>query len=143
LLIQQVSDPPRGLSPVPEQPSPSYAAGFSRPERSFTPEEPITGANIDETIVSTDLHATSEALNMLSHAAQLDSYITPSRPHVPDRLSVTSPGNLRTNLNLPRFEQMHYPLVAKGLLTIEQVSQLVARYVSSGNSKDTTDMMKL
>lgn len=117
--------------PVTEQHSPEpYAAGFSRPERSFTPEESITAANIDETIVSTDLHATSEALNMLSQAAQLDSYATPSRSHASDRPS-GSPGNLVRSRNdkASQFDQMQYPLVTQGLLTVDQIARLIARYV--------------
>lgn len=122
MLIQKVADASQSLSSVPEEPSPSYAAAFSRQESSFTSEEPITAANIDDTIVSTDLHATSEALNMLSHAAQLDSYAT--RSQVPDR-PIATPGNVPL-IDRSRFE-FQYPLIAKGLLTIDQVAQLVAR----------------
>ncbi|KUJ08162.1 uncharacterized protein LY89DRAFT_599883 [Mollisia scopiformis] len=129
-LNELVSTESQGLLSVAEQPSESYAAGFSRPERSFSPEEPITAANIDETIVSTDLHATSEALNMLSQAAQLDSYATPSRSHVSERPSAASPGShVRSRVDIAsQFDQMQYPLVARGLLTTDQVARLVARF---------------
>ncbi|KAF8856184.1 hypothetical protein BDZ45DRAFT_654488 [Acephala macrosclerotiorum] len=122
------------LPPVAGQPSSdSYAAGirehFPRTERSYTPEEPITTANIDETIVSTDLHATSEALNMLSQAAQLDTYVTPARSHASDRPSAASPGNHRPRIdNTQQFDQMQYPLISRGLLTLDQVARLVARF---------------
>ncbi|KAE8441359.1 hypothetical protein EG329_005462 [Mollisiaceae sp. DMI_Dod_QoI] len=130
-----VSNDPQGLLPVAEEPSSeSYAAGirehFPRPERSFTPEEHITAANIDETIVSTDLHATSEALNMLSQAAQLDTYATPARSHASDRAPVPSPGShVRSRIdNIQQFDQIQYPLISRGLLTTDQVARLVARF---------------
>lgn len=68
---------------------------------------------------------------MLSHAAELDSYTTPSRSHLLDPSIRGSPGSrTRGSINtIPRSEQMQYPLVAKGLLTVDQVAHLVARYV--------------
>lgn len=137
LTAQQVTNDSRAhsqsvLPPVAEQPSSEPFAGirdhFPRPDRAYTPEEQITTANIDETIVSTDLHATSEALNMLSQAAQLDTYATPARSHASDRPSAASPGNRRSRIdNIQQSDQMQYPLISRGLLTLDQVARLVAR----------------
>jgi hypothetical protein len=96
---------------------------------------PISSANIDETIASTELHATSEALNMLSHAAQLDSYATSGHPHVADPpnsgISPLNQSDNEASRNNAGFTTglLNYELVSRGLLTTSQVAHLVARYV--------------
>jgi hypothetical protein len=105
------------------------------PRDSFRSEVPISSSNIDETIASTELHATSEALNMLSHAAQLDSYATSGLPHAAEPPNaVVSPRN-HAVISPPRAEAadftngvLQYELVSRGLLTTTQVAQLVARF---------------
>ena len=104
---------------------------FARhPSPEFRPDVPIS--SIDETIAATDLHATSDALNMLSHAAQLDTYATPGQSsHTADRhiISPEAPAGLSSvradNLN----GSLQYALVSQGLLTTPQILQLIARYV--------------
>lgn len=118
----------------------SYAAGIpdhfshqSPTEReAYGQDGPITSANIEETIASTDLHATSEALNMLSQAAQLDTYATPGqRSHTSDRPIVMSPeavanGSARSDQFPPG--QLQYALVSQGLLSVAQISRLIIRF---------------
>jgi len=116
--------------------SESYAGTNSMPGRDpFGSEAPIT-ASIDETIAATDLHATSDALNMLSHAAQLDQYATPGqRSHTTDRPhSAVSPQD--HVINVPSRDDgtdfimnntLQYKLVSQGLLTTNQILQLIAR----------------
>ncbi|KAG4433047.1 hypothetical protein IFR05_011465 [Cadophora sp. M221] len=136
--------PSRPLPVVEESSSTSYAAGiqnhFSPPSPSgrdaYEPDHcqdrPISSANIEETIASTDLHATSEALNMLSQAAQLDTYATPGqRSHTSDRPIVMSPetvvnGSARVDQFPPG--QLQYALVTQGLLTAAQISRLITRF---------------
>lgn len=106
----------------------------SPPREHFRTEDPITG-NIDEAIASTDLHTTSDALNMLSQAAQLETYSTPAqRSHTSDRPhAVLSPQDHPTHSS--RHSEsvsnkvLQYPLISQGHLTVAQVSQLVARCV--------------
>lgn len=86
----------------------------------------MTPANIEETIAATDLHSTSDALNLLSHAAHLEAHGPPGHPY--DTAESMSPLQSRRNgienaLNGP----LQYPLVTQGLLTAAQVSQLLAR----------------
>jgi hypothetical protein len=93
----------------------------------------MPAANIDETIASTDLHATSDALNMLSHAAQLDTYASPGqRSHASGRLaSVLTPGQggVTPASNNVGSDPLQYTLIAQGLMTASQVIQLIARSV--------------
>ena len=96
----------------------------------FRQDGSIPEANIDETIASTDLHATSDALNMLSHAAQLDTYASPGqRSHASGRLaSVLTPGQGGvTPVASIGSDQLQYALIAQGLMTTSQVIQLIAR----------------
>ncbi|KAH9211155.1 hypothetical protein DL95DRAFT_437358 [Leptodontidium sp. 2 PMI_412] len=136
--------PSRPLPVVEKSSSNSYAAGI---QNHFSPPSPngrdayepdhcqdrqISSANIEETIASTDLHATSEALNMLSQAAQLDTYATPGqRSHTSDRPIVMSPeavanGSARADQFPPG--QLQYALVSQGLLTAAQISRLITRF---------------
>lgn len=93
---------------------------------SYQSEVPIAPANIDDTIAATDLHSTSDALNLLSHAAQLDAHGPPGHPY--DTSSNMSPLQGRRNgADIVLNGELQYPLVAQGLLTTAQVSQLVAR----------------
>lgn len=109
------------------------------PEQSSPGQDPFrqdgsipAAANIDETIASTDLHATSDALNMLSHAAQLDTYASPGqRSHASGRLaSVLTPGQggVTPASNNVGNDPLQYALIAQGLMTASQVIQLIARY---------------
>jgi hypothetical protein len=97
----------------------------------FRQDGSIPVASIDETIASTDLHATSDALNMLSHAAQLDTYASPGqRSHASGRLaSVLTPGQgvVSPAANNGGNDALQYALIAQGLLTAPQVIQLIAR----------------
>jgi hypothetical protein len=113
--------------------STSIAGGLGRfPQQTtadrdnFQTEDPITPATIEETIAATDLHSTSDALNLLSHAAHLEAHGPPGHPY--DTPGSMSPLQSRRNgvensLNGP----LQYPLVSHGLLTAAQVSQLLAR----------------
>lgn len=93
---------------------------------SFQRKDPISPANIEETIAATDLHSTSEALNLLSHAAQLEAH-GPSR-HPYGTAASMSPLQTRPNgIGIVVDGSLQYPLVAQGLLTTAQVAQLVAR----------------
>ncbi|KAL2062119.1 hypothetical protein VTL71DRAFT_6385 [Oculimacula yallundae] len=125
--------------PLPVANSSSYAAGieddFSHPSpndrESYERDGPISAANFDDTIASTDLHATSDALNMLSQAAQLDSYSTPGqRSHISDRTAVMSPGVVSSSVRVDQFppNKLQYALVSQGLLTVAQISQLISRF---------------
>ncbi len=104
----------------------------SSDQDSFRQDGSIPVANIDETITSTDLHATSDALNMLSHAAQLDTYASPGqRSHASGRLaSVLTPGQggVTPASNNVGNDPLQYALIAQGLMTASQVIQLIARY---------------
>jgi hypothetical protein len=92
----------------------------------FQSEDPLTPANIEETIAATDLHSTSDALNLLSHAAHLEAHGPPGHPY--DTAEAMSPLQSRRNgVESVLDGQLLYPLVAQGLLTAAQVSQLVAR----------------
>lgn len=104
----------------------SFSQQPTAEQENFQQEDPISPANIDDTIAATDLHSTSDALNLLSHAAQLDAHGPPGHPF--DTAASMSPLQSRRNgvdnvLNGP----LQYPLVAQGLLTVAQISQLVAR----------------
>ena len=91
-------------------------------------EGATTPANIDETIAATDLHSTSDALNLLSHAAQLEAHGPPGHPF--DTAESMSPLQSRRNgVESVLDGPLQYPLVAQGMLTAAQVSQLVARLV--------------
>jgi len=124
---QNLLSSPRGFSD-------SFAGSF--PEQTSPGGDPyrqdgsIPAANIDETIASTDLHATSDALNMLSHAAQLDTYTSPGqRSHASGRLaSVLTPsqGGV-TPVTSIGSDPLQYALIAQGLITTSQVIQLIAR----------------
>ncbi|KAH8752075.1 hypothetical protein BGZ57DRAFT_99656 [Hyaloscypha finlandica] len=129
---QNVLSSPRGFSDsfagiqgnFPEQSSPG--------QDPFRQDGSIPAANIDETIASTDLHATSDALNMLSHAAQLDTYASPGqRSHASGRLaSVLTPGQggVTPASNNVGSDPLKYALIAQGLITASQVIQLIARF---------------
>jgi hypothetical protein len=97
----------------------------------FRQDGSIPEANIDETIASTDLHATSDALNMLSHVAQLDNYASPGqRSHASGRLaSVLTPGQggVTPVTNSGGSDPSQYALIAQGLMSTSQVIQLIAR----------------
>lgn len=104
----------------------------SSPQDPYRQDGSIPAANIDETIASTDLHATSDALNMLSHAAQLDTYASPAqRSHASGRLSsVLTPGQgggtpVTNNVG---NDPSQYALIAQGLMSTSQVIQLIARF---------------
>jgi hypothetical protein len=118
------SDPFTGIQRTfPEQSSPG--------QDPFRQDGSIPAANIDETIASTDLHATSDALNMLSHAAQLDAYASPGqRSHASGRLaSILTPGQggVTPVTNNVGNDTLQYALIAQGLLSTSQVIQLIAR----------------
>lgn len=90
----------------------------------------IATPTIEETIASTELHATSEALNMLSHVAQLDAYATSGHPHPAEPLGVETAATPIHTIGSPRVEShgpLQYELVSRGLLTTSQVAQLVVR----------------
>jgi hypothetical protein len=92
----------------------------------FERDDPISPANIDDTIAATDLHSTSEALSLLSHAAQLQAYGPPGHPY--ERAPSMSPLQRRRSvMENGNNGPLRYPLVDQGLLTGAQVSQLVAR----------------
>jgi hypothetical protein len=140
-----VNDGRQSALPTSDQFSPRPYTGTQRPSfpqqsspgrEPFRTDDPIT-TNIDETIASTDLHATSDALNMLSQAAQLDTYSTPGQrsSHTADRPAVLSPQNHPTadsrhsdGATNVAHGSIQYPLVSQGLLTVSQIAQLVARY---------------
>ena len=97
-------------------------------------DDQISAADIEDTIASAELHSTSDALNLLSHAA---TYARPGqRPHgmAESSGSVVSPVN-SIPVNLPSHDQagqpsygsLQYPLVLNGLLSTIQVAQLVDR----------------
>jgi hypothetical protein len=95
-------------------------------QENFQSDDPISPANIEETIAATDLHSTSEALNLLTHAAQLDTHGTPSHQYG-TAASMSPLHSRRTGGDNVLNGPLQYPLVAQGLLTAAQVSQLVAR----------------
>ena len=121
-----------GLSYSDSSDSRSNAAvlgGYQQPtaeQENFQPQDTITPANIEDTIAATDLHSTSEALNLLSHAAQLEAHGPPGHPY--DAAPSMSPlQSRRSILENGSNGPLQYPLVDQGLLTTAQVSQLVAR----------------
>jgi hypothetical protein len=84
----------------------------------------VSPANIDDTIAATDLHSTSDALNLLSHAAQLEAHGPPGHPYD----EVMSPLQSRHNvIEIGDRGMLQYSLVDQGLLTVAQISQLIAR----------------
>lgn len=103
--------------------------GFQQPtadQDRFQRKDSISPANIEETIAASDLHSTSEALNLLSHAAQLEAHGLGGRLYG----TAASISRLQTRLNGIDDVidgSLQYPLVAQGLLTAAQVPQLVAR----------------
>jgi hypothetical protein len=113
------------------------------PQDPFRQDGSIPAANIDETIASTDLHATSDALNMLSHAAQLDTYASPGqRSHASGRLaSVLTPGQggVTPVTNNVGNDSLQYALIAQGLMSTSQVIQLIARLVLLSNVDPITN----
>lgn len=84
--------------------------------------------NIEETITSTDLHHTSDALNLLSQAAEGLTNAGGQRLHSSISQGSGMTGSLRSD-EIVQFpgSGLQYPLVSKGLLTAMQVSQLVVR----------------
>jgi hypothetical protein len=106
----------------------------------FGQGDPISSANIDETIASTELHATSEALNMLSHVAQLDSYAA-SASHLDRQSNIVSPQNHGVStanaMESPKCGALQYELVSRGLLTADEVARLVTRYVHLSETVDS------
>ncbi|OWO97985.1 hypothetical protein B2J93_8210 [Marssonina coronariae] len=99
-------------------------------------DAPITPVDVDETSASTDLHAISEALDILSHAAQLDACAKSGHgSHTSDNpTSVIPPVSLASDAaRLSRTDTLspgplQYPLGAQGLLTAAQISHPITRY---------------
>jgi hypothetical protein len=95
-------------------------------QENFQRGDPISPANIEDTIAATDLHSTSEALNLLSHAAQLEAHGPPGHPY--DTAPSMSPlQSRRSAMENGNNGPLQYPLEDQGLLTGAQVSQLIAR----------------
>ena len=92
-------------------------------QEDFEREDAIYPANIEDTITATELHSTSEALSLLSHAAQLPS---PGHPYGTGQ-SMSPLQSGRSVMENSNNGPLQYPLVDEGLLTGAQVSQLVAR----------------
>ncbi|CAL3970837.1 unnamed protein product [Diplocarpon coronariae] len=98
-------------------------------------DAPITPVDVDETSASTDLHAISEALDILSHAAQLDACAKSGHgSHTSDNpTSVIPPVSLASDAaRLSRTDTLspgplQYPLGAQGLLTAAQISHPITR----------------
>lgn len=110
------------------------------------PQEPIIGRsifhrisspNIEDAIASTDLHSTSDALNLLSRAAELGAYESPrdSQRMIGNsgkRKDGVNPNEMVVEGEEGEFEvdgPLQYPLISQGLLTSFQVTELVKRYV--------------
>jgi hypothetical protein len=88
--------------------------------------ETVSGANIEETIAKADLHQTSDALNLLSQAAELGTHINVHRMNQP--MSDNSIGGLGPEGDAHQFSgPLQYELVSRGQLTSAQVGDLVAR----------------
>lgn len=89
--------------------------------------------NIEETIAKTDLHQTSDALNLLSQAAELGgAHMGQDRGL---RNAAMSPGDnnmaeLMNGDDIENFQSggpLRYELVSRGCLTVPQIIDLVAR----------------
>jgi hypothetical protein len=97
--------------------------------------ESISASNIEETIASTDLHQTSDALNLLSQAAELGTNILDqSLQGNSQGMNPITPGNNLADLgrsggiiDFSNGGPLQYEVVARGLLTAGQVGDLVAR----------------
>jgi len=109
---------------------------FASPESSITEEIPeqisergvFVPNNIEETLTSTDLHRTSDALNLLSQAAEglTNASSQEVRNSISHRSGMT--GNLRRDEIAQSSENgLQYALVSKGLLRTMDIYQLVAR----------------
>ncbi|RDW77497.1 hypothetical protein BP6252_05550 [Coleophoma cylindrospora] len=124
--------PDRHVNSVPAEPNTS--AEF--------PQEPIVGRsifhrtsspNIEDAIASTDLHSTSDALNLLSRAAEMGTYESPrDRQRMIDNIGKRIDGHEAVDEeDEEEFEvdrPFQYPLISQGLLTIFQVTELLKRY---------------
>lgn len=98
-------------------------------------DEPVSVlTNIEETIAKTDLHQTSDALNLLSQAAELGgAHLGQDRGLRGN--PVLSPGNnamagLMNSENVGHFNAggpLQYDLVSRGCLTAGKIGDLVAR----------------
>jgi hypothetical protein len=94
----------------------------------FAPQDAISPADIEDTIAATDLHSTSDALNLLSQGAQPDLHGAPCRRSYAAAGSVMSPVHSRHSvIHSAIDDSLDYPLVSQGLLVTAQVVQLVAR----------------
>jgi hypothetical protein len=82
-------------------------------------------AAIDDTFASTNLHNTSDALNLLSQAALGVNHISKSviSQHVPSHDDA-----LTDNFGINESDLLQYHLVVIGVLTPVQVADLVQRY---------------
>lgn len=96
-------------------------------EENFERDDPISSSNIEDTIAATDLHSTSEALNLLSRAAQLQAHGPPGHPYETAPSISPSPLHGSRAIKNGNDSPLRYPLVDQGLLTGAQISQLVAR----------------
>lgn len=93
----------------------------------FPTRNPISPADIDDKIAATDLHSTSDALNLLSQAAQLDAHQPSRHSHAAAGSVIPSVHSRHTVVHNAIDDLLEYPLVPQGLLTTAQVVQLVAR----------------
>lgn len=86
----------------------------------------MSPADIEDTFAATDLHSTSTALNLLSHAAQFRAHGPPGHPYESPR-SMSPLQSRRSVMENGNYGPLRYPLVDQGLLTGAQVSLLVSR----------------
>jgi hypothetical protein len=114
--------------------------GAERPDQQIDNSEhlrtPLSATSIEDTIASTDLHHTSDALNLLSQAAENATQLVQSnrpRRNTHD-VSTMSRAAIRSTYlrdadveSNPALGILQYPLVSGGHLTTTQVAQLVAR----------------
>jgi hypothetical protein len=133
--VPAVNDAPHHVSPYSDSWDSRSNAGalgsYQQPtaeEENFERDDPISSANIEDTIAATDLHSTSEALNLLSRAAQLQAHGPPGHPYETDPSMSPSPlQGSRSIIENGNDSPLRYPLVDQGLLTRAQISQLVTR----------------
>jgi hypothetical protein len=121
--VPAVNDAPHHVSPYSDSWDSRSNAGALGSYQQPTAEE----ENFD-TIAATDLHSTSEALNLLSRAAQLQAHGPPGHPYETDPSMSPSPlQGSRSIIENGNDSPLRYPLVDQGLLTRAQISQLVTR----------------
>ncbi|KAI6716142.1 C6 transcription factor [Diplocarpon mali] len=138
---QKVFAEPRAQSPISSVTLqalqlPGFPGQLPSGRETFSAQDaPITPVDVDETSASTDLHAISEALDILSHAAQLDACAKSGHgSHTSDNpTSVIPPVSLASDAaRLSRTDTLspgplQYPLGAQGLLTAAQISHPITR----------------